>query len=443
MFLGYTSIFSQHYDEPYEFRDGFEFWKALIDSSGQLYFFGRNDFAVVDEQNRTWEIIDTFETSEKKYEIEYIIPEFTHFGENIKMTSFGTKDSSYFCFFNDDTTIVYNALQISSKFDFKNTTGYNNHKFWFSGFWGNIYTFDDRTLKLDSLPLDSVHIHKWNLGPANFLPYDQGFLYLGHAEQKIYYYSDQERWTIDVDSIIDANNLTWLATRRLRISGDTLLFIGPQQRIAIFNLITHDFEVIDLSKTSLIEYHPDVVISDGKYLLEPDATFDGEGNIYVSIYTLKKGIVKYKRIDSYNYEHLEHEGFKVVYRVQNSGRNSTWLSGIFEENGQTYSKVVEYIPNGNSVEAFPSIVPIKVFPNPAKTYTNVKFYLKPSTRASVDFTIYNYMGQLIKNLDDDIEYDPNSGFATKRINTISLKTGIYYLVVDNEVEKRMFGFAVE
>ncbi len=433
---------SQSFDEAYEFRDGFRFEKAFLDSASQLYFFSTDEFAVVDENSKTWNIIDTFKTDTKSYEINYIHPVFTHFGSIINKTSFSTKDSSYICFFNKDTTIVINALQLNPYFKYKNTSGYSNHKFWFSGYWDNIYTFDEQTLTLDSLPLDSVNIHQWNLSPMNFHPYKDGFIYLGQFVNKIYYYSENEKWQIDLDSIVVARDLEWISTKEMDFDGKRLLLSGWKQRIGIFDIESWDFNVIDLTKTNLLIDNPDVLVVDSIYYLEPKANFDCQGNIYVSIHTLSKGVVKYKQIDNLTFEHLEHKDFSVVYKVQNSGRNTNWYSGLFEENGKTYYKAVEYFPEGNSIEAFPTIVPINVYPNPATTYTNVKFYLKPSTRSKVKFKIYNYMGQLIKELDNEMEYDESTAFAIKRINTLNMKTGMYYLLVDNDSQKRLFGFAV-
>ncbi len=439
----FSNLKSQEYDEPYIFGDGFRFSAAKIDSSGQLYFFFENEYAIVDEENRDMQIIDTFKTSEKNYAIYYLHQSLSHIGKRLQMTVFSTQDSSYLAFHNMDTTIIINQNQLSKNLSFRNTSGYNNNNFWFSGYWDKIYTFDENTLKLDSLQIDSVNIFKWNVAPINYLAYKKGFLYIEQDTNIIHYYSKKEKWAINLDSIANAKNINWNKTKEIRIYKDKLLLVGWQHLLGLFDLKTWDFNVIDLAKSILVENHPDVIIKDSVYHLQPFANFDCKGNIYVSIFTLSQGPVKYKMIDSYNFEHLEHEGFSIVYQVLNSGRNSNWISGLCEVDGKSYYKAMEYFPDGTSVEAFPTIVPIKVYPNPAKTYTNVKFYLKPSTRSKVKFDIYNYMGQVVKSLDKEFEYDEYRGFAIKRINTLGMKTGVYYLVVDNGVQKRMFGFAVE
>ncbi len=100
-------------------------------------------------------------------------------------------------------------------------------------------------------------------------------------------------------------------------------------------------------------------------------------------------------------------------------------------------------PDTEIIENVPTIVTLNPAPNPAKTYIKARFYLQPNTRDKTSFKIYNYIGSVVKELDNNMEYNPQIGIATKLIDVETLRTGVYYLVIDNGIVQRAIGFAVE
>jgi hypothetical protein len=127
-----------------------------------------------------------------------------------------------------------------------------------------------------------------------------------------------------------------------------------------------------------------------------------------------------------------------------------WFGVIIYPDGNqaapAYRGIIAYDPfatDTDVVESIPSLVTFNAIPNPAQTYTDVSFYLHPESKGKTSFSIYNYIGELVSKLDNNFEYDPTTAIALKRINTMDMKKGIYYLVIDNGIEKKSQGFVVE
>lgn len=89
------------------------------------------------------------------------------------------------------------------------------------------------------------------------------------------------------------------------------------------------------------------------------------------------------------------------------------------------------------------MITLRTYPNPTKTQTKVQFYIRPDLIDDLEFTIYDYMGNQVDKLDKEVEYDNSRFYATKTIQSSKYRTGIYYLHINNGVESKMFGFAVE
>jgi hypothetical protein len=133
-------------------------------------------------------------------------------------------------------------------------------------------------------------------------------------------------------------------------------------------------------------------------------------------------------------------------------KNNIWwfYSHIKEEYWEDGKSIFAAIPldpydqtSVDETEGMPTIIPLTVRPNPAITYTEVRFYLNPHAMNNVSFKIYDYMGKEIKVLDNQFNYDKQTAFAAKQVDVTGIKRGVYYLVVDNDVEKRAIGFVVE
>lgn len=100
-------------------------------------------------------------------------------------------------------------------------------------------------------------------------------------------------------------------------------------------------------------------------------------------------------------------------------------------------------PDTEVVEGQPTIIVGKPYPNPAKTFARIEFFIHPHTKAEAKFTIYNYMGAVVKKLNNEFDYNTQTAIGSKMIDVETLKTGVYYLVIDNGTEQRAIGFAVE
>jgi hypothetical protein len=82
---------------------------------------------------------------------------------------------------------------------------------------------------------------------------------------------------------------------------------------------------------------------------------------------------------------------------------------------------IEY--NGESVEVFPN------FPNPFRTYTNLRFGLPE--RHLVSLTLYNTLGQKIETVFEDKAFDRGINFVEVDLSRFSSGTYIYVLKIGN------------
>ncbi len=444
--VSFTELLAEYYDEPYKFKkDVLVPLNIETDSTGTPFFASTNKYAVGNAEDKSFEIVDSIRIGDEIYYFKQngfgFDSQFLRFGKKMTMMSFySNTDTSFLCFLNQDTGLIFRNRSFSSNIwqVFNNT--YSNGKFWFGGLWGYLYRFDENTYQLDSIRVDSVKLFQWKISFRKFAPYKQGILYVSQYDNNLHYYSDEEQWFANIDSLAKWSHVSFMEYHEGKV-----LLSTYNNEIYLYDIEQKTMEEIDLAQTIIAEDYKNKRNHLGNLELSPIAIFDCKGNIYINL-TFDGDATLYKIKEDRTAEEYKIPGFTRVWDVTRSGRNSNWFRGYYgnyNDSDAAY-KVVEHFPDGTGLEgAPPTLLPINVYPNPSKTYTNVKFYLQPSTKASLKCSIYNYMGSLIAELDNEIEYDETTGFATKRIETGSLNTGIYYLLVDNGSEKRLFGFAVE
>jgi hypothetical protein len=445
--MSFTGLLAEYYDEPYlSKRDEFIPFRVINDSSGVPLFLSFPKYAKCNPKDKSLKIIDSVMYGNQYMSIVSASHRNGHFGQKLLMLQLFANDSIYMHFESNDTSILINLRYFSSNLFQFNSTTYSNGKFWFGGLWNYLYRFDEETFEIDSIAVDSLKLYPWALQHRRFMPYKNGILYISQVARNLHYYSDEEQWTVALDSIAKANYKNWGYIQHVDYFDGKVMLSIEGKAIYIYDINQKTLEEINLDNTIVSEKYKTYVDSEGNLLLEFFANYDCKGNIFFSLESNKEGFTLYKIDEKREISEFKLDGFVQVFDVTRTGRNSNWIRGFigdFEDGTQTF-KVVEHFPDGTGVEgAPPTLLPINVYPNPSKSYTNVKFYLQPSTKASLKCSIYNYMGSLIAELDNEIEYDETTGFATKRIETGSLNTGIYYLLVDNGSEKRLFGFAVE
>jgi hypothetical protein len=201
---------------------------------------------------------------------------------------------------------------------------------------------------------------------------------------------------------------------------------------------------------------------------------DANPNLYISIWEINDDFMMtnnlYQKLDSSIYIKYKGGDWRVIdrsflgkysvdgpeYPVFSPDKDKVWFYFFYTVipdtviNGrEMYKFLISYniykdtTSVAEETEGFPTVLPTKLYPNPAKRMVTVNFFLNPNYREKVKFEIYDYMGCKIKELDGSYSYNASEAFGSKQIDVEDISTGIYYLVIDNGSEKRSIGFAVE
>lgn len=142
------------------------------------------------------------------------------------------------------------------------------------------------------------------------------------------------------------------------------------------------------------------------------------------------------------------ESFEVVDILEGAGNSSEMRRYNMEDEnpytGTSYYRLKQTDYDGKysysdiqSVEINKSFGNITVFPNPVKRNGTLSF--DSGTPGKVQIEVYDLSGRLV--LEDT--YSTKKGMNSLELNTESLKDGMYFLLLDNEVEKTTVKFIKE
>jgi hypothetical protein len=224
------------------------------------------------------------------------------------------------------------------------------------------------------------------------------------------------------------------------------------------NIYSFNLNTLEVGLEDKLEWHPEIVENEKENMETYNVTgfhSNGSCDIYDIRFVMftdgksideQKSSLYYKSKDSNTYTYLERKNPPYSYigsLFKVTPDSLMWFGVIIYPDGNqaapAYRGIIAYDPfatDTDVVESIPSLVTFNAIPNPAQTYTDVSFYLHPESKGKTSFSIYNYIGELVSKLDNNFEYDPTTAIALKRINTMDMKKGIYYLVIDNGIEKK-------
>ncbi len=367
-------------------------------------------------------------------------------------------------YITSDTVIQFTGEQL--RFDSSGIRWiiYNNNKYYIMKDlipkWDGMYIFDEETLEL-------TLIHKDRFGRTHF-PSRGAYSHLrGLWNDEVYYFSIFNKLisydtksdkvdSLDLKPIINKyDKLKQIDNARFVDSSCYLIQefgLNASLMYIKYNLNTLEYEVEDIAESEIFKMDFPTVSEKDTLNLMLYADHKGSLFAYVSVgiersnwhfYMKKSGenwqnIALPKKHDISGYLHLD---------VDNTLWGYARIKPEYLENPDYKYACVRFNPYADTTsiadtELF-TIYPVKTVPNPARTTSEIKFYLDPRTADKVNFKIYNYSGMLINELNNSYHLNKNTGMASKIINVESLSPGVYYLVVDNDVEKRAIGFVVE
>lgn len=387
----------------------------------------------------------------------------TEFGANGYVTQYFEKmlfvrnDSIYSLneMISDDSINTETFKYIGNdKWIFGNRTQNSDYSIKYHGF----YIFDAKAMEVKHF---STKETGGTQASAFIHHYNNSFFYFCYPNIAISKFDENGYTHFEVSDSIRKSNPNFLNTNFQEVIDNKIWIRGYDNSYYSFDMETYELK-------QEISFDEDYYI----YQLEK-GNLDNYKDVRYNIYKTKQDVnlhyVVYKTVVGQSSFYIHNYYFNTEakpepVKIQLKDTTEYMLDGILSitDDGKIWFKV-KYYPGGNRdqiyqvgvisfdplapdtdiIEAQPTVITGKPAPNPAKTFTTIEFYIHPHTKAKAEFKIYNYSGVLIKELDNDFDYNSQTAIARKRIDVESLKTGIYYLVIDNKTEKRAVGFAVE
>ncbi len=331
---------------------------------------------------------------------------------------------------------------------------YRDGKYWLMG--GNVKKltrFDENTLEIDTLPFDDVVFKPSYYDENLVVKYKEGLLYYTYDRKYLHYYSKEEYFSINIDSICKARNYEHAFYSQLIVRGDTAYLADEAANIFICDLKTRDFVKKEQGMSAVIERTKS--FADSGKVVDVELSIMQNGDFF--FFCLKNytnGPTSETILDIHTFQADAAGAFNVntifspemsaAYRFYRTPYDYYWVLGPYvKPDSDTAYVICPYYPDETGVEGLPTILAKQVYPNPSKVQTKVEFYVHPDRIDKLSFTIYNYMGEEIDRISTEIDYDYSSFYATKTIDATKYSTGIYYLLIDNGIEKRLVGFAIE
>ncbi len=351
----------------------------------------------------------------------------------------------YLLFKNQDTTLswLYREGELHPHYKYIIDAEYSDGKYWFFGNIKFLLSFDENTLEIDSIPIDGTIVKTYHTFGSAINSYQNGLLYFTQNRKELHFFSKDTSYTINADSIFKVASPKYSDLYNVELRDDKLYILDTRVHVVIFDLKTYETEFIDLTKGIVGKHLEEDLAKDKKI---PGYIHIGSNHdIYLSYYSFGKSAPAVFRVDKDRIcKELKSELLFESRSVISTPFDYVWLYGPYKNpNSDTNWVAIPYFPEGNSVESVPSMITLRTYPNPTKTQTKVQFYIRPDLIDDLEFTIYDYMGNQVDKLDKEVEYDNSRFYATKTIQSSKYRTGIYYLHINNGVESKMFGFAVE
>ncbi len=433
----------------YSTKDHNPFISYSMDSSGVYYFIGYSTptssyktlgdtlcfHSYVDMLDSTYEVLaSSFQYGRNSQMLSMIPVQKGYNGIDTLVT--------YKILKRKDTTVVWKEDEIHHlNTVFKSM--YFDGKYCFFGNLNYIVTLDENTLEIGKIYVDDKKVKSYYSSGNLINLYNDGLLYFTWERDQLHYYSEEEYYTINTDSIFKSVCPDFYKPEGCFLINDKLYVVDEFAHMVIFDLKDYSIESVELIETAIKPY------------IEKDLN-DGYG-VYIDIKVMQSGRLLISVFDAINIEihsflQLKNGDFKLfevpeianVWAMMPTPYDYIWLAGPYiNPDSDTTYLAVPYFPDGTSVEAVPTMITLRTYPNPTKTQTKVQFYVRPDLVDDLKFTIYDYMGNQIDKLDNEVEYDNGRFNATKTIQSSKYRTGIYYLLIDNGVESKMVGFAVE
>ncbi len=455
MFILTTVAYSQQFGKPiFCTEDDNPFSYFALDSAGTQYFyrFGSSLAHVYDQKADSLIPQMYISMRDSVYEVRYISD--LVFGKKSKLQIvvpamkgvYGQDSAIHYLYVeNQDSAMSwrYTLGEYSIAYQ-KNISKviYADNKYWLFGNYKRLLTIDENTLEIDSVMLGDEKYKIPYIWPALINQYKNGLLYVTFDSKYLHYVSSDEYYSISIDSIITEQYPKFYHLKSIKILGNKAYMLDVTTVVLILDLDTHELEVFDVDKGILHEFLKDDNLNTDSFASEIKVT--NNGDIYLSYISNSRQEYKMFYIDEDRNPSLPSAPYmNEVTMLMPTPFGYYYLAGQYENpDSDTNWVAVPYYPNGTSVESVPTMLGMKVAPNPAMLTTTVEFYLRPDLVDDLKFTVYNYLGGVIDKLDSNVEYDNGRFFASKRIDVTKYKTGIYYLVIDNGEEQKMVGFAV-
>ncbi len=244
-----------------------------------------------------------------------------------------------------------------------------------------------------------------------------------------------------------------------RYKDGVMHFISSDNMYYQLDLRTNEYKVKNMDDTPMYQNHKADTNYVRAYLEEINEKFtlydvnidfnpDGPGDTY-GLYYILDSLGNWTFIDK-----NEPVGEQMAGPFISPDKERIWFyyynkDGFIREDGvECWNYIVSYEvyaepDDVEETDILHTLLPAKIYPNPAKKNITAEFFLNPHFRDKVEFAIYDYMGRKIKDLDSEYSYDKKEGWAIKSFNLEGISTGIYFLVIDNGTEKRSLGFAVD
>ncbi len=455
LFLGFATTEAKegYFGQPYFSTSHSNPFKGFyVDSTSLNYFEGESPFHTFSELTDSLHKDSFVEVRDTVFEINKI--ERSTFGKISgmwfmypKIKGLYGQDSlvQYLIFKRKDTTISWlpkNAelhKYLTTITDFEYSAG----KYWLFGNQNFLLTFDELSLKIDTVPIDGTNLKPYNDNATLTNCYKNGILYFSSQRDRLCFYSKDTSYSINIDSIFNSVSAEYTYPTETAIINDKLYIIDDNLGLYIFDLLSKQTGFVNLKNGEVGEYYKEDLKDVFPAL--PQICVHKDGTIYLNCYSYSKDKqVVFVADENKSFKQLQYKYFSDNYYALNTPYDYIWLAGSYinPDSDTTYA-AVPYFPEGTSVEAVPTMITLRTYPNPTKTQTKVQFYVRPDLVDDLKFTIYDYMGNQIDKLDNEVEYDNSRFNATKTIQSSKYRTGIYYLLIDNGVESKMVGFAVE
>ncbi len=367
---------------------------------------------------------------------------------------------------SEDTTIIYSENEIPALKTGNGFVAYNDDKYYIvhglNGFFQGMHILDDNSLKLTHIEPEKLLNCYPSIGSGvkSYEIYNNKLYYYSWNSKLIEYeISSGEADSVDFSNYHKTLDFFYYASSPY-IKNNMLICNSTRDfQYYTYNFDTKELFHDDLKNTIIREdfegFFDDYDSLNPAYNILFRVRSDNKGGLLALAQTAQpeKYLAKlyFKPADG-NWKRIPFPDSTYITKYFQVDKNNIWwfYSHIKEEYWEDGKSIFAAIPldpydqtSLEETEGMPTIIPLTVRPNPAITYTEVRFYLNPHAMSNVSFKIYDYMGKEIKVLDNQFNYDKQTAFAAKQIDVTGIKRGVYYLVVDNDVEKRAIGFVVE